>query len=245
MILFNPYLMALAIVPGLVSATPAPTSGAIFLRRTPTVQPRELITDAVARLNLPTQHRLNGTTATTSPACAFRHNYNSSASELTAPLAYVNPALFRVGQGTSNSSAHSNSTDLCGASIIVINPLLTKVVAATVAGSCGNCSMYDVELSRAAWQDLAGAGALGGGGGEVLMGNGESEGLKLGSMWRVAQERIGVSVQWIILASPPGPQRQLNDSQNPNMNTTQRPNKGKGRVPIFPGIGQVRMWVSL
>lgn len=49
----------------------------------------------------------------------------------------------------------------------------------------------------------------------------------------------------IILARLSGPQRQLNESQNPNMNTTQRPNKGKGRVPIFPGIGQVRMWASL
>lgn len=27
-------------------------------------------------------------------------------------------------------------------------------------------------------------------------GNGESEGLKLGSVWSVVQERIGVSVQW-------------------------------------------------
>ncbi|PGH31169.1 hypothetical protein GX50_06048 [[Emmonsia] crescens] len=234
--IFIPCLMTLAIIPGLVFATPVSSPGGILLPRSQALQPGELITDALARLHQPPQRHPNQTTASSSSSCTFNHKYNSSSSspDPTASLAYINPALLYAGKG------NGNGTGLCGTPIIVINPFLNNAIAATVAGGCGNCSMYDVELSEAAWGKLTGAGA-GGGGKEKL------EGLKPGSVWKDGRERVGVAVQWMISPVQQRQQRQPDDSrnQNPNPNPTQTPNKvRKGRVPIPPGINQVQRWAS-
>ncbi|PGH03175.1 hypothetical protein GX51_04210 [Blastomyces parvus] len=241
----------MAIVPGLVSATPTPSSRATLApRRAGSIQPGELIIDTFARLQQPSKHGLNGTvTSTAASACALSPTFNASASDPTSPLAYINPALIHDGQGNSSSSA--NSTSLCGASIIVINPFLSKAIAATFGGGCGNCSMYDIELSEAAWRELTGTGtgtgAVSGGGGEE--GGPRLEGLKPGSVWKDGRENIGISVTWMISpvsSASSGQRPSLDMGQKRSVNTTQALNTiNKARIPVSPGMAQVRVWRSM
>ncbi|OJD19571.1 hypothetical protein AJ78_00428 [Emergomyces pasteurianus Ep9510] len=201
--------------------------------RSPTIQPGQLIIDALARLRQPTENNSNKTTA--SVVCTFNRKYNSSssASDPTASLAYINPALLQVGK------SDGNGTGLCGTPIIVINPFLNKAISATIGGGCMNCSMYDVELSEGVWRELTGERRGGAGVDKEGL-----EGLKLGSVWRDGREKVGVSIQWMI--SPLSPrQRQLVATRNLGLNSTQLPNPTrKGRLPIPPGISEVQTWVS-